>query len=706
MLGGNKMPSLKSNLVKRIDRLPKPGNAADAMQPLFEAVSNSIHSTQDRFKENVATNGKIVVTLTMARRQAPAKIIVEDNGIGLDSKNYEAFTTTDTDNKIARGGKGVGRLLWLDSFEAISVSSKSQENGRGTRRKFRFVLSRSEQIQDYEESSIDGVAPETGVMVEFSGLRDNGYRAKFPGRPAYVFQHFTSHFLPTFIGSRSPQITVHCGDETRHYPEEINSIIHRRETIENIATVDYGPLTLTLMECDKIASADLQGSHFVHFIAHDRTVHSQKIDGKLGLKYFGPNEDRVFHAVLTGKYLDDNVNQERTKFQFEDAILDRIVNDVCTPHIEKFLAEPLQSLRQDQRTRVKAITESYPSVAFGDVDELQEKLPSGELNDDAIFGHLSRERYRRDQRQAEKIRTVLERLKEPSVDVNTFAGAIEAAGKAIEEAEQKSLTEYIVRRKVVLDFIEILLEKVRDDTRDSSYQREDILHSFICPLRVNTLTNGSRKVVPASSHDLWIIDERLTFAQYFSSDAEFQNLSDAVASEERPDVLIFDHVHGLRQTEDPSRVLLVEFKRPGRTSYASEENPQHQVERYVRRLLEGGKLDVKGRPIKLKDDTVFYCFIVADIVGKLDEWTYSWDRTADGRGRLYQPRSGFKGSIELIAWDTLLSDARERNQAFFDRAGISGKSFFVEAQDAAHQRLRAADDKAAETTLSYEAASV
>lgn len=700
------MPSLKSNLVKRIDRLPKPSNAADAMQPLFEAVSNSIHSTQDRFKENVGTKGKIIVTLTMARRQAPAKIVVEDNGVGLDGRNYDAFTTTDTDNKIARGGKGVGRLLWLDCFEAISVSSLSIENGDPKRRKFRFVLSQSDQIQDYEESKTDTGAPDTGVVVEFDGLRDNGYRAKFPGRPAYVFQHFTSHFLPTFIGSRSPRITVHCGDETRHYPDEINSIIHRRETIENIPTVDYGPLTLTLMECDKVASADLQGSHFVHFIAHDRTVHSQKIDGKLGLKYFGVNEDRVFHAVLTGKFLDDNVNQERTKFQFEDAVLDHIVSDVCTPHIEKFLAEPLQALRQDQRTRVKAITESYPSVAFGDVDELQEKLPSGELNDDAIFGHLSRERYRRDQRQAEKIRAVLERLKEPSVDVNSFASAIEAAGRAIEEAEQKSLTEYIVRRKVVLDFIEILLEKVRDDTRDSSYQREDILHSFICPLRVNTLSDGAKKVVPAASHDLWIIDERLTFAQYFSSDEEFQNLSDAVASDERPDVLIFDHVHGLRQTDDPSRVLLVEFKRPGRTSYAADENPQHQVERYVRRLLEGGKLDVKGRPIKLKEDTVFYCFIVADLVGKMDDWTYSWDRTADGRGRFYQPRSGFKGSIELIAWDTLLSDARERNQAFFDRAGISGKSFFVEAQETSHQRLRAEDERTADAILPADVATV
>jgi hypothetical protein len=549
------------------------------------------------------------------------------------------------------------------------------------------VLSQSDQIQEYEEESLDSLA-NSGVTVEFDGLRDNGYRAKFPGRPAYIFQHFTSHFLPTFIGARSPQITVHCGDETKYYPDEINSIIYRRDTIDRIEKSEYGVLTLTLMECDKVASADLQGSHFVHFIAHDRTVHSQKIDGKLGLKYFGVKDDRVFHAVLTGEFLDRNVNQERTKFQFEDAVIERIVNDVCFSYIEQFLTEPLKELREDQRTRVKAIAESYPSVAFGNVDELQEKIPSGELNDDAIFGHLSRERYRRDQRQAEKIRAVLARLKDPSVDVRAFANVIEDAGKAIEEAEQKSLAEYIVRRKVVLDFIEILLDKVRDDQRDSSYQREDILHSFICPLRVNTLANGERKVVPASSHDLWIIDERLTFAQYFSSDEEFQTLSGAIDNGERPDVLIFDYVHGLRQTEDPSRILLVEFKRPGRKEYSDHENPQHQVERYVRTLLKGGEIDVRGRPIKLKEDTVFYCFIVADIVGKVDEWTYSWDRTADGRGRFYQPRSGFRGSIELIAWDTLLKDARERNQAFFDRAGISGRSFFVEAEEETRQRLR------------------
>lgn len=669
------MTSLRPNIVKRIDRLPKPKNVTAAMQPLFEAISNAIHSVQSRFDETVSHDGKIHVTVNTNRNKDQVWATVEDNGVGLNETNWDAFTETDTDNKISIGGKGVGRLLWLDCFQKISVVSTFKAKDGMERRSFDFVLKQDDQIQN-EKTEVVGSTDSPSFFVRFDGLRDNGYLSNFPGRDSFVFQHLTSHFLPTFIGKKCPQISVYVGDETRHYPAEIDNIVHRKVADIRLETDDYGPLLLTLMECDKVASADLKGHHFVHFIAHDRTVQSQSIDGKLGLKYFGDDGDRVFHAILTGEYLDKNVNQERTAFMFEDVVLDRIINDVCTSHIEEFLKEPLEKLGGEQREKIEQITESYPSVAFGDTDELQAKIPSGELKEDAIYGHLARERFRRDQRQAEKIKSVLGRLRGGEADAATFAAAITDAGKAIEDAEQRSLAEYIVRRKVVLDFIEILLEKVRDDTRDSSYQREDILHSFICPLRVNTIEDGTKRVESASSHDLWIIDERLTFAQYFSSDVEFSKLSQAIESDERPDVLIFDYVHGLRQTEEPSKVLLVEFKRPGRTNYDDNENPQSQVERYVRRLQAGGLSDVKGRPIKLDDRTVFHCFIVADIVGKLDEWTYTWQHTADGRGRLYQPQSGFRGSIELIGWDALLGDARARNQAFFDRAGISGKSYF------------------------------
>ncbi len=669
------MTSLRTNLVKRIDRLPKPANLASAMQPLFEAISNAIHSTQAKFGNDVTRQGRVEVTVNTDRKKEDVWATVEDNGSGLNEQNWDAFTTTDTDNKIQMGGKGVGRLLWLDCFHETKINSVFDCQEGRKRRTFRFILACEDQVQDLEVTDASNEA-NTSFFVRFSGLRDNGYLEKFPGRGNFVFQHLTSHFLPIFISGQSPQVTVNVGDETKQYPEAINAIVRRTAPELVLNTKEYGTLRLTLMECDKVASADRNGSHFVHFIAHDRTVHSQSIDGILGLKYFGDSDDHVFHAILKGEYLDNNVNQERTAFLFGDVIIERIINDICKEHIERFLTEPLAKIRGAQKQTIEEITQSYPSVAFGSTEELQEKLPSGELNGDAIYGHLSRERFRRDQRQAQKIRSVLTRLKEGVADINTFSAAIAEAGKAIEDAEQRSLAEYVVRRKVVLDFIEILLEKVRDDSRDSSYQREDILHSFICPLRVNTLADGGKKVDAVASHELWIVDERLTFAQYFSSDVDFSTFSSAVDSKERPDVLIFDYLHGLQQTDQPSKVLLVEFKRPGRTSYRDDENPQLQVERYIRRLLGGDLIDVRGRPIKLNQNTIFYCFIVADIIGKLMEWTFSWQYTADGRGRLYQPDHGFKGSIEVISWDDLLGDARARNQAFFDKVGISGKSFF------------------------------
>lgn len=456
--------SLRPNLVKRIARLPKPTNVADALQPLFEAVSNAIHSTQARFPKTVAAEGRVTVTVQTDRKKEAVTAIVEDNGPGLNERNWEAFITTDTDNKIEIGGKGVGRLMWLDCFAEIRVDTSFVEGDGMKRRAFNFVLALNNQIQN---EVIEAAAPrEPYFLVEFKGLRSNGYRDKWPGRGNYVFQHLTSHFLPTFIGKRCPEITVHIGEETRTYPQAINEIVHRTETMELLPTEEFGDLKLTMMECEKIASADLKGSHFIHFIAHDRTVHSQSIDGKLGLKYFGPGDNMVFHAILTGAFLDKHVNQERTKFLFEDAILERMINDVCWPHVETFLAAPLAKLKGEQKAKIESITATYPSVAFGDVDELQDKVPSGELKEDAIYGHLSRERFRRDERQAEKIRIVLTRLKDDDVTAESFGTAIKEAGKAIEEAEQRSLAEYVVRRKVVLDFIAILLEKVKDEVRD------------------------------------------------------------------------------------------------------------------------------------------------------------------------------------------------------------------------------------------------
>jgi hypothetical protein len=661
------------NLVKRVERLPKPSHSAEAMQPLFEAISNSIHSTQDKFKRRVNNEGRIIVEITLDRSKANFRATVADNGIGLDETNFDSFSTTDSDKKIEIGGKGVGRLLWLDCFEGIHIESIYEQNGSLRKRNFNFRLTKADQITDYKDSILRSSA-ETGMNITFTGLRDNGYFAKFPGRKEYVFRHFMSHFLPTFIGGKSPSVTLSCGGETRDFPGAISEIIFRQESIVS-TTEEYGALNITLMECDKTASSDLAGKHFVHFIAHDRTVHSQNIDGKLGLKYFGDGGDRVFHACVFGDFLNKNVNQERTRFTFEDATIDDIINSVCMPPIDVFLAEPMKKLKREQAEIVEKIVATYPSVRFGPTEELQEYVPSGELVDDAIYGHLSRQRFRRDAKQAEKIRRVLGQLKGDSLNPEMLNNAIREASLAIEDAEQKSLAEYIVRRKVVLDFLSLLLEKVRNDAKDSAYQPESILHSFICPMRVSTVGAKKGQIEP-TSHDLWVVDERLTFAQYFSSDLSFNDLAKEFESADRPDLAIFDHVHGLRESDTAQKIMLIEFKKPGRKTYAADENPQQQVERYIRTLQSGREVDVRGRPIRFDANTIFYCYIVADCVGQMLEWTYTWAPTPDGRGKIYQPSSGFRGTIELIGWDALLEDANARNKAFFDRAGIETKNFF------------------------------
>jgi hypothetical protein len=175
--------------------------------------------------------------------------------------------------------------------------------------------------------------------------------------------------------------------------------------------------------------------------------------------------------------------------------------------------------------------------------------------------------------------------------------------------------------------------------------------------------------IERSDHDLWIIDERWVFAKYLPH-VSFQTLLAESQSGDRPDVFIFDRLHGLGiKTDEPlTRAMLVEFKKPGRRDYEERYSPLNQVSRYLSDLA-GGNIESfdRGR-IRVAP------YIVADIVGNLDVHTSSWRTTANGRGRLMNLSGKFRGTIEIIEWADLISDARARNHAFIHAAGLSSKA--------------------------------
>ena len=98
------MSTLKENLRNRVKKLAKPANQAQALQPFFEAVSNSLMAIDDRREyEGDRSVGSILINIDgLAGENVQVK--VKDTGIGLDDERFSAFCTIDTNYKETRGG--------------------------------------------------------------------------------------------------------------------------------------------------------------------------------------------------------------------------------------------------------------------------------------------------------------------------------------------------------------------------------------------------------------------------------------------------------------------------------------------------------------------------------------------------------------------------------------------------------------------------
>ncbi|WP_300532416.1 ATP-binding protein [Maricaulis sp.] len=668
------MTSLQGDIVNRVKRFPKPSQAAEALQPVFEAVSNALHAIEDAFGSCAQDDGKVIVEFENLNDPDRVSITVSDNGIGLDHERFEAFCKTDTPFKLLRGGKGVGRLLWLDAFENISVSSQFIDGDKLYRREFNFGLRETDQIYDEALTEIAGGPQERGTIVRFSGLRGSAYRGKFPIQRATIVKHFGSHFFADFILGRSPQIVVDVSGESAEFPEEIKKLQVEDRGIAKLETEEFGELELASFVCLKQASANFDGLHQLHLVANGRTVTTRKIDGLLGIGRFGPAGDRVFHGCISGNFLDERVNQERTQFNFDESIVDQIVK-VCAEHARKnAIHDEIQRFDTERLGGLRGFIGDYPSFGFEEPEALLKRVPKNAVKDEQYAQALIPIRIRRDKERNEKIQSIVSQLEAGEEVPENFAETIQSAANEVRAEEQRQLTEYVLRRKIVLDVMQVLIRRIRDrGDKETDFHLEETLHKFICPMRIR---GDDPNKVEQSDHDLWIIDERFTFTKYFSSDLSFSQLVKESSGRERADLLIYDRLHGLgAEGEDPlRRVMLVEFKKPGRTDYTDRYSPSNQIAEYITKLKNNEIEDFRGQRIRVADDCIFYCYVVADIVGKLDIHTSTWRTTSNGRGRINQLDGKFRGVIEIIEWADLLADARLRNLAFLDAAGLKFSS--------------------------------
>ena len=203
------MVSLQSDIVGRVKRLGLKPTEKTALLPLQEALSNALHAIDDKYQQEAASLGKIEVEVLYKEGPGYRSIdgfSITDNGVGLGSTQFDAFCKPDTIYKIARGGKGVGRLVWLKTFSIVSINSKYSDGKSVSGRNFDFVLAEQDQIRNMTFDKYDGRAS-TGTIVKLKGF-DPSYSGRCPNTADGISKHVVSHFMPILAAGTAPEVTL------------------------------------------------------------------------------------------------------------------------------------------------------------------------------------------------------------------------------------------------------------------------------------------------------------------------------------------------------------------------------------------------------------------------------------------------------------------------------------------------------------------
>lgn len=413
----------------------------------------------------------------------------------------------------------------------------------------------------------------------------------------------------------------------------------------------------------------------VYFCADRRTVQSEKLDGKISNLQGTLKDDEgrsfVYSGYVSGEYLDEMVNLERTGFAISDS--EDIFGDPTWPRITSSVSsaasqflEPFTSpIKVEKEERIKIYVnnkaQGYRPLLKHKASVLNVIPPN--LSDEKLELELYKQYqvYESDLRQQSS--QLLKSIEDGNLNDLTAGYA-----KFLEEWNENGmakLANHVVHRKATLRILRASLGL----NPQAKYSLEDAIHGLIFPLKKTS------DDVSADKMNLWVVDEKLAFHNYLASDVSFKQLRNdilEVESSDRPDLIIFDQPSAFVDDDPPfSSVVILEFKRPARNDYTDTENPITQVYGYVRTIKQGKARDRLGRPLNVPGHVRFYAYILADLTESLKTQAENarLQLTSDGFGYF-----GFNDQvgvyIELISYDKLVTDAERRNAFFFHQLGV------------------------------------
>ena len=648
----------KSSLISRVRNFSLTPNEKNSLMPIFEAITNSLQSLYESYEQDWIKKGYVNIFLYLDENY-PTDIEIEDNGIGFNKVNFDSFLTFDSAHKLAIGGKGIGRFSWLKVFKEAHITSVFVENGIKYKREFDFLL----EDTPVQNHTIKEVSDKEVVRTVIK-LREmkSEYRSRFPSQMETVLRKVLIHFLPSLIAA-SPSIKILSENQDSSDIKEIFSANSFNIQEQKIETEKYGTLYLKNMFLDK-KCLDAKQGHCVFLSANNRIVTEHKLNNQLGLlNNCTYAEHSVFYTgVVTGKYLDEAVFGERSSLNLPEDVQNEIFKLVVDTLKDKYLQQQIEELLTEKTKNIENIIKRYPRFQHmvKNPREWAEKLALSSQKDEDIVKELSIYDHRENNKIAKEIKEITSDNGYTEEELNSKL--TETINK-IADVNKSTLAEYVAKRKVILDILQSRL--AYEDQEKKTKFKEEAIHKIICPMRVTS------EDINIKEHNLWIINDSLSFYKFIASDKQIKTFLNGSSSEDRPDLALFNGCISFSKSNDP--IVIIEFKRPERDDYTDKENPITQIYNYIDEFREKKVRKADGTIIRqITNDTAFFCYVICDITDKLDKILSRENLHIPlvGKRGFFGYNSNYHAYIEIIDFQEMIDDATNRNNFFFEELGI------------------------------------
>jgi hypothetical protein len=680
------------------------------LQPLFEAFTNSLESIRLlKEKYNCFDNGHITISLLLTHDLLSEQtgeydfqeMHITDTGIGFNDREFDRLIALNDESK-GFGNKGTGRVQFLHTFKETKCTSIYRDKSSSTGFKQRkFTLSKSSSFLNRNAIiCVDGdneiqSAHSTTTLV-FAGIllnKDKKFWKKLNGD--ILKQDIIKRYLSYFCENKEnlPQITIRTlidgkikkelgikADEIPD-PEKQESIdIHYSKMNNN--RIDKTPRKETFnLKSFRISHNDLK-KNALQLISKGEVAKNIKLNSLLPTDEI---ENNRYLFLLSGEYIDnrdgdtrgeidiprkkDFAKQHSDSLFVEETILwEDIVqrtNDTIVKMYEEIAKkneekkknlEELQNMFLLDPTVLKSLKNN---ISINDTDEsILQKVYEADLKIIA-----KRDAHIKQQiEDLEKLDTTEKNYNEKlKVQVDEFV-------KVVPQQNRTALTQYVARRKLVLDlFGKIISKQLEIQKTTGKSIDEKLLHNLIF----------QQSSTDPETSDLWLMNEEFI---YFRGTSEGQlgtilidddniikdNLSpeeekyrekqEGDAKQKRPDILLFPK---------EGKCIIIEFKSLD-TNISDHLN---QINRYAS-LINNLSKD------KYNFDT-YYGYLIGENVDTDDIQDNDSDFVAAGKlDFIFRPHKRIVGKFgkndgslytEIIKYSTILKRAQQRNEIFISK---------------------------------------